>query len=269
MLSVTALILTFNEQENIARALAALSWAQEVLMVDSGSTDATLEIAQSVRPDVKVISRDFDSFARQCNFGLSQIETEWVLSLDADYVLTPELIAEISALNPPDGVAGYTAGFHYCIHGRRLRNSVYPPRSVLYRRRLAEYRDEGHGHRVRIDGLLLPLKGKIDHDDRKPLSRWLRAQDRYLKIEAKHLLQIQKEKVESRKQELTLQDKIRLKIFFAAPAMFLYLLFARGLILDGWPGWFYVMQRTVAEMLLSLRLLTEKHRLEEKIITES
>ncbi len=66
----------------------------------------------------------------------------------------------------------------------------------------------------------------------------------------------------SREKKLSFQDRLRLKIFFAAPAMFLYLLFGRGLILDGWPGWYYVMQRTIAEMLLSLRLLTERERLE-------
>jgi hypothetical protein len=56
---------------------------------------------------------------------------------------------------------------------------------------------------------------------------------------------------------------LRLKIYFAPVAMFLYLLFVRGLVLDGWPGWYYVMQRTIAEMLLSLRLLTEREKLEE------
>ncbi len=55
-----------------------------------------------------------------------------------------------------------------------------------------------------------------------------------------------------------MRDRLRLKIYFAPPVMFVYLLFARGLILDGWPGWYYVMQRTLAELLLSLRLLTER-----------
>lgn len=67
-----------------------------------------------------------------------------------------------------------------------------------------------------------------------------------------------------------MQDRLRLKIFVAPPVMFLYLLFGRGLILDGWRGWYYVMQRTLAEMLLSLRLLTEKYELEgEKQKAES
>jgi glycosyltransferase involved in cell wall biosynthesis len=255
MLNVTALILTYNEQQNIGRSITALPNGMDVLIVDSGSSDATLDIARSARPNIKIVARVFDSFAAQCNFGLRQLETEWVLSLDADYILTPELSAAIAALDPPDDVAGYIAGFNYCIHGHRVRSSVYPPRAVLYRRRLAEYRDEGHGHRVQVKGRLLQWNGKIDHDDRKPLSYWIQAQDRYAVLEARLLSSTSSE-------HLNFQDRLRKKIFFAAPAMFLYLLIGRGLILDGWPGWYYVFQRTIAEMLLSLRLLTERERLE-------
>ena len=74
-------------------------------------------------------------------------------------------------------------------------------------------------------------------------------------IEAAHLLR-------TSDAELSRQDRLRKGIYFAAPVMFIYLLFGRGLLLDGWPGWYYVAQRTLAEMLLSLRLLTERERLE-------
>jgi glycosyltransferase involved in cell wall biosynthesis len=252
---LTVLILTYNEQENVVRTVAALPPAQNVLLIDSGSTDGTPQLARSQHPNVKVVERQFDSFAGQCNFGLSQIESEWVLSIDADYILTPELSAEIAALNPPADVAGYSVEFRYCIFGHRLRSTVYPPRTVLYRRNRAQYRDEGHGHRVVVDGKVEKLSGKIDHDDRKPLSHWLQAQDRYAIIEARHLLSQPLDK-------LNAQDKLRRQIFFAPPGMFLYLLFGRGLILDGWPGWLYVAQRCIAELLLSVRLLIERERLE-------
>ncbi len=254
---ITPLILTFNEKENIGRTLCALSWAKEAVIIDSGSTDGTLEIAQAAHSNVKVVERPFDSFANQCNFGLTQVQTEWALSIDADYVLTPELISEIQALDPPADVVGYSAEFRYCIFGHPLRSSVYPPRTVLYRRRLAKYRDEGHGHRVIVDGKIEKLFGKIDYDDRKSMSHWLQSQDRYAKLESQHLLSTPVE-------QLNFQDRLRRKIFFAAPAMFLYLLFARGLILDGWPGWFYVYQRTIAELLLSSRLLIEREKLEDR-----
>jgi glycosyltransferase involved in cell wall biosynthesis len=255
MQPVTVLVLTHNESRNIERTVAALSWAKNMLLVDSGSTDGTIELAQAMHANVRVVERPFDTFAAQCNFGLTHVTTEWVLSIDADYVLTPELRAEIAALDPAANISGYSANFRYCIFGRPLRSTVYPARTVLYRRNHAQYRDEGHGHRVIINGKVEELSGKIDHDDRKPLSHWLQAQDRYATIEARHLLALPLT-------QLSFQDRLRRKIFFAAPAMFLYLLFGRGLILDGWPGWLYVAQRTIAELLLSVRLLIERERLE-------
>ncbi len=251
---ITALVLTLNEKENIGRTLAALRAFDRVLVIDSFSTDGTVEIAKSFG-NVGVLQRHFVSFADQCNWGLSQIQTAWVLSMDADYILTAELIAEIQHLPAAGNASGYSARFKYCINGAPLRSTLLPPRTVLYRKDVATYNDVGHGHGVKIAGTVHQLSGFILHDDRKPLSRWLQSQDRYMKIEAPHLLA-------SPNEQLSLQDRLRKRVFFAAPIMFFYLLFVRGLILDGWPGWYYVAQRTLAELLLSLRLLNEKRRLE-------
>lgn len=255
MRELTALIIIFNERENIERTLAALAAVERIVLIDSFSTDDTLALAKAMRPDVTVFQRAFDSFAEQCNFGLTKIETPWVLSIDADYVLSSELIDEIKALEPPAQINGYSAAFRYCVFGRPLRTTIYPPRTILYRRDSARYENEGHGHRVRVEGATTSLAGKIDHDDRKPLSRWLQSQDAYFKIEARHLLATPNE-------QLNRQDRLRKKIVFAPWVIFLYLLIGQSLIFDGWRGWFYVFQRTIAEMLLSLRLLTERERLE-------
>jgi glycosyltransferase involved in cell wall biosynthesis len=252
---ITALILTFDEAPNIERTLRRLIWVPRVVLIDSFSTDNTIDLARAAHPHLTLVQRAFDSFAGQCNFGLQHVETGWVLSLDADYELSDELIAEIQGLQPAAEVSGYAVGFRYCVHGRPLRNTLYPPRTVLYRRTKAKYRDIGHGHRVEITGQVVSLIGKINHDDRKPLSRWIREQDRYATIEAAHLLSEPNER-------LNAQDRLRKRIYFAAPVIFLYLLFVRGLIFDGWPGWYYICQRTFAELLLSLRLLSQRERLE-------
>jgi len=249
-MDLSVLIITCNEAPNLRRTLAALAWARDIVIVDSFSTDDTLEIARSF-PQVRVIQRKFDSFAGQCNFGLQQVQTEWVLSLDADYVLPPELAAEIQSLTPLAEVAGYSTRFRFCIHGRPLRASLYPPRTVLYQRGKAHYRNDGHGHRVQVDGRVVMLSGRIDHDDRKPLSHWLWAQDRYALLEAAKLS-------EARPGELGLPDRIRRKIVMAPALVFFYTLLGQGMILDGWPGWYYVWQRTLAEMILSLRLTEQK-----------
>ena len=94
---ITPLILTFNEQANLRETLQGVSWAKQVLLVDSGSSDDTLLIARDF-PQVKVVHRDFDHFADQCNYGISQIETEWVLSLDADYKCDAAFASELEQL---------------------------------------------------------------------------------------------------------------------------------------------------------------------------
>jgi glycosyltransferase involved in cell wall biosynthesis len=248
---ITPLILTYNEAPNIERTLKAVNWAKQILVVDSFSADATLEIVRRF-PQVRVIQRRFDTFAGQCNFGLQHVATPWVLSLDADYVVSDALVDEIAAL-PDDRAAGYRASFRYCIAGRPLRSSLYPPRAVLYRRDSARYVDEGHGHRVQIDGPIRDLRAVIHHDDRKPFSRWLSEQNKYMRIESRHL-------VDADSRCLTLQDRLRRWVVFAPLAVLVYTLILKGLVLDGWPGWAYAAQRTLAEILLSARIAEARIR---------
>lgn len=247
---LTALVLTFNEAPNLRRTLEQLAWLPDIVVVDSFSTDETLAIARSF-PQVRVVQREFDTFAGQCNFGLQQIRTEWVLSVDADYVLTDALVGELKSLQPLEPIAGYTASFDYCVWGHVLRACLYPPRTVLYRRGRAAYENDGHAHRVRVAGELGNLRGRIQHDDRKPLARWLWAQARYADQEVAKLAAAQPG-------ELPLPDRLRKLIFIAPPLVLLYTLFVRGVILDGWPGLYYAFQRVVAELILSLKLLEAK-----------
>src|SRR5262245_40671230 len=171
MISLTALVLTFNEPENIRRNLEALVWVPKIIVVDSFSTDRTLQIALSFS-NVQIVQRVFDTHANQWNAGLDRIDTEWALTLDADYVLTAELQEEIKKLKPASDIAFYWGEFDYCIVGRPLRASIYPPRVVLFRTKRARYVDEGHIQQLRVKGKFTTFKGKIWHDDRKPLSRW-------------------------------------------------------------------------------------------------
>ena len=251
---ITPLILTWNEEANIARALAKLSWAREVVVVDSGSTDGTRAICESF-PNVRVVVRAFDNHAAQWNHGLKEtgIATDWVLALDADYVLTDTLVEELRACAPDETTAGYWMNFRYCIDGRALSGSLYPPVVALYRRTRAHYVQDGHTQRVVMDGPIGELKSHAFHDDRKPLGRWLAAQDRYAQLECELLA--------GRKwAELRWQDRLR-KLMFVTPWLVpIYCMTVGKGFKDGWPGLFYALQRGVAESVLSLKLLEKKFR---------
>ena len=249
---VTVLVLTYNEDPNIRRTLEAVSWAPRIIVVDSGSTDTTLEIVRTF-PQARILTRAFDSFAAQCNFGIAHIQTTWVLSLDADYELSAELQREIQSLAQAEPLAGYTAEFVYRIHGTPLRASLYPARTVLFRRTRAAYQNEGHGHRVKVDGAVGCMAGRIYHDDRKPMARWFTSQLRYAHVEADHLLALPVS-------ERGRNDRIRLLAWPAPLLVFIYTLIVKGCVLDGWAGWSYVLQRVLAEAMLALELTDRRLR---------
>jgi len=249
---ITPLLLTYNEAPNIGRTLDKLSWARDIVVVDSLSSDETGAML-SRYPNVRVFERAFTTHAEQWNFGLEQtgITTDWVLALDADFVLTDDAVRELTALAPPQAVSGYRASFTYCIDGKPLRSAVYPPVTVLYRRAGAGYLQDGHTQRVRVDGLVLPLTARILHDDRKPLSHWIASQVRYMRLEADKLAW-------APSSSLANVDRVRKLIVLAPPLVFLRCLFVGGGILDGWPGLFYALQRATAELILSLSLIERR-----------
>jgi glycosyltransferase involved in cell wall biosynthesis len=245
---ITPLILTFNEAPNIARAIEGLSWAREVVVVDSFSDDETVQIAASFR-NVRVVQREFDCHRNQWEFGLKEtgISTPWVLALDADYVVTEELVSELKTLQPNPETAGYRARFIYCINGKKIRSGIYPPVTVLYRREAARYVQDGHTQRVALEGAIEDLQAPLLHDDRKSFKRWFNSQSKYTELEAQKLLA-------SDSASLGLPDRLRRWRVIVPPAMLVYCLVVRGGILDGWAGFKYAFQRAMAELMLSHRL---------------
>ncbi len=253
---ITVLILTYNEEHNIARTLDGVSWAKRIVVVDSGSTDATAEIVAGYT-QAEWIVHPFDNHEAQWNFGLAQCggSAEWILALDADYVVGYGLKDEIASLEPSSEIDGYRVSFRYCVFGRALRGSLYPPITVLFRHRGARYEQVGHTQRLVLGGKVDGLQSPIDHDDRKPLARWLASQQKYARLEADHLLS-------APLAELRRNDRIR-RLGWPAPLLvFFYTLIIKRCFLDGWSGWFYVLQRTLAETMIALEIVYRKLRQE-------
>ncbi len=250
--AITPLLITLDEMPNLERTFAALSWARSIVVVDSGSTDGTREWLDS-DARVRVLTRAFDDHTNQWRYGLDSgsIETEWVLALDADHVMSHALIEELGRLSPAPKVGGFLARFVYCIEGHPLRSSLYPSRMVLARRETARFEQDGHTQRLTCGGSVERLTAPILHDDRKPRARWLSEQARYAAAEAGKLLTAQPA-------ELPAADRLR-RLGWVAPWLVpLWCLLMKGGLLDGRAGWVYAGERAVAEWLLALELWSRR-----------
>lgn len=239
---ITPVILTYNEAPNIQRTLDALTWAERIVVMDSFSDDETEAICARY-PNVDFYQRKFDLLATQWKAAIAQeIQTEWVLALDADYVVSSDLINEIKTLTPNDKTVGYQTSFIYKIDGVPLRGTLYPPVTTVYRLSGADYQQDGHAQRVVLSGHIDNLSGKIFHDDRKPAERWHQSQQKYAQQEADKFSRLPFA-------EMTFNDKIRY-LGLGPIVVVPYTLLAKGLVLNGLAGFKYTWQRFIAELYL-------------------
>lgn len=186
---VTPVILTFNEEPNIGRTLESVRSFPRVVVVDSGSTDRTEEIVR-VFPNVSWFVRPFDEHVRQWRFALAEtgIDSPFVLALDADMSVSPELVAEIARVTSDAGVDAGLIPVEYRIRGVALLGSLYPPELRLLRRSAVAVTAAGHTQKFATTGRVSKLRNPLVHDDRKSLERFVHAQLGYSAREIEPLL---------------------------------------------------------------------------------
>lgn len=188
---VTVVILTYNEALNLPQALeSACEWAQDVFVLDSYSTDGTSAVASRYRCDL--FRNRFEGFAQQRNHALDHLpfRTEWVLFLDADEIVTPDLqaeIAEVCAANRPEH--GFYVKRRLMWMGRWVRHGCYPTWILrLFRRRHGRCGDRPVNEHVVLDGPAGYLTHDLVHADRKGVTDWIQKHVRYAEYEARELL---------------------------------------------------------------------------------
>jgi glycosyltransferase involved in cell wall biosynthesis len=186
---ISAAIITYNEQANIARAIESLRCCDEVVVVDSGSSDRTTEIAANL--GARVVEAPWRGYAGQKNFASEQAAYDWVLSLDADEALSEALEAEIWQIkkNGPQYDA-YTMPRMARYLGRWIMHSGwYPDRKVrLYDRRKACWTGKYVHETVRVDGRVGHLRANLLHYTFNSLSEHLKSMDRYTTLAAEELV---------------------------------------------------------------------------------
>ena len=248
-MKLAAIILTKDEERDLPGCLQSLqAIASEVYVVDSGSTDATREIAQ--RAGARFLSHPFTNHAAQLNWALDNVpsETDWILRIDADERLSPQLQAELAhrlAAAPPD-VAGFACPRLTRFLGRAIRwGDTYPVWLVrVWRRGAGRCEDTWMDEHIVLAGPVERLKGDVIHEIPKSLSEWTRKHDWYADRECKDILS-----ASANSQPLTGQPGVRralkqgvylkLPLFARAFLYWFYRYFLKLGILDGKEGLIY------------------------------
>ena len=187
---LSVIFITLNEAPRLPAALEAVKWADEIIVVDSGSTDDTVAIAQSY--GARVVVTDWPGFGAQKNRALDLATCPWVLSLDADEVLSPDLQQEIQSFlqtDPPFHGATLPRLSSFC--GRTIHHAGWWPDPVLrlFRRTLARFSDDRVHERVIVDGPIHAFKGVLHHESYRDLAQVLSKVNQYSSEGAQNHLQ--------------------------------------------------------------------------------
>jgi len=192
-MKISATLITFNEERNITRAIESLRCCDEVVVVDGGSTDRTVELASNLA--ARVIENPWTGYAEQKNFAARQAAHDWILSLDADEALSEALEAEIWRLKK-DGPEydAYNMPRMAQYRGRWILHSGwYPDRKVrLYDRRKARWTGKYVHERVEVDGRVGRLQSNLLHFTCSSLSEHLKTMERYTTLAAEEIVSQQR-----------------------------------------------------------------------------
>lgn len=189
-LPVTAFLVTFNEAHNIVDCLSSVDWCDEIVVVDSGSTDETVALAR--RFTDRVVTRPWEGHVKQKGHALSLSRNEWVFLIDADERVSPALKASIRAAleAPPNGLAGYRVPRHTFYLNRWIDHGGWYPdyKLRLFRKSSGRIAGVNPHEQVLVDGAVGDLRGDLIHYTYRNLSHQLRTIDYFSDVEAENFL---------------------------------------------------------------------------------
>lgn len=247
---ITPVLLTFNEAPNLRRTLASVAWAARIVIVDSGSTDETKVIAHSF-PNVIWKHRPFDTHAEQWRFaiGSPEIDTEYILPLDADMRVRREFLDEVSQRFLPSACSAASVPFRYVVGGVTLPGSLYPAQIRLFRRDAISIHQEGHTQVFSTtEQNVYRFTQFLLHDDKKPLEHWLRSQLKYAELESTRVNAL-----------LQLSLKDRLRRYGLMPLLAGVMAFLRsGGVFAGKAALQYAQERMLYECIVGIALMRSR-----------
>jgi glycosyltransferase involved in cell wall biosynthesis len=246
---VSVVVLTQDEEPNIRRCLASVAWADQVVVIDSGSADGTVLNARSA--GAEVVEQRWLGFSGQREFALRlpELRHDWVYFVDADEWVSPQLAAEISECLTAPAAAAYAQRFRLVFQGTWIRHCGWYGGSWIVRlvdRRYTKFDGSPIGERVRVDGPTERLEHDLVDHDLKGLAAWLHKHVRYAELEAgrrgqplplRRRVQLLRNRQDTRPLARAILKDVLFPSVPAKPvALFLYMYLFRLGLLDGRPG---------------------------------
>ncbi|MDI6782173.1 MAG: glycosyltransferase family 2 protein [bacterium] len=187
-MSVSVIIITHNEEKNILACLESVKWADEIVVVDAFSLDNTKKLAEGF--GAKVFQREWPGYGRQKNYALSKASMDWILSLDADERITPELAEEIQEMIQNPAIDGYQICRKAYFLGKWIRHSGWYPDYCLrlFRKGKAVFAEKPVHEYVELDGRMGRLKGAMLHYTDNDLNHYLAKLQSYTTLAADELV---------------------------------------------------------------------------------
>ena len=251
MTNISAVIITNNSSSIIERTVNALQWCDEIVVVDSGSADDTVEICKNL--GCRTYNREFDGYGDQKNYAASMAKNNWVLSVDADEVVSKELADEIVKIFKSDNLdyAGFLLPITLVFCGRifnHCENSK--PHLRLYNKNMAAFNSSKVHEKVVAEGRTKILKNEILHYSFRNISHYIQKMDIYTGRGADELF----------------EKKKKVSVFFLFirfPFDFIKFYFIRGCFFEGFPGFIWAMLSSFYPLIKYFKLY-ELNKTEQK-----
>ena len=254
--NISVIILTHNEAGNIVACLESVAWSDDIVLVDSGSTDGTRDAAKAIGSNVRVFENPFTDFGQQRNWALDHCEPKrsWILFLDADERVTSALRDEMTtAVESDRAEAGYYLCYKNMFLGQWLKRCTFFPswQLRLLKHGHVRYEKAGHGQREVAGGALGFLKEPYDHFGfSKGIAAWIERHNRYSTEEADYLCALAKQALkpgEIFSSDALVRRRAIKRVYARVPARalvrFFYAYFFRLGFLDGRAGWTFCQLR--------------------------
>lgn len=270
-MKVSVLLIAYNEEKNLPRCLDALGWCDDIVVVDSGSIDKSVDLVQAAGG--RVYYRRFDDFAHQRNFGLDEVDFkhEWILHLDADEVATAKFTQALNNLEPSQGIYAYLVPSKTMLNGRWLKNAgMYPSYQVrLGHRDKLRFKQVGHGQREDLPPEQVGIfpEPYLHFNFSQGVAAWLGKHVRYAEDEARVLL-----RSDSGEDHVTVHSQVsrrrwakrlanRLPLLSRPFARFFYVYIWRRGFMDGSSGLLYATMLATYEAMIAVIAMSGRSEL--------